>query len=371
MKISKISAYTCNQPLKIPFELASSGRIDHLVGVYVKIETDEGFAGFGEVRGNCHYFTGDIPESVVNAVKMIAPRLIGKDPENRVLLHQLIESTIVGNMAAKDAIDCAVYDLCGKIEGKPVWQILGGKIHDILPSEENIPFMSVEEAQENARRIIAQGSRFIKVRVGHPSLQYDLDRVKAIWEVICDSGYKDEIVYSADANRAWDTWTAIRAINMIREYGVTIIEQPMWFESPTQCRILKDNISMQLFGDESIATVNDFVKWSELGIIDGIHIKLIKCGGITNAVRLMHLCEAHGIAYMIGGMDEGMLAVAQAVAVAATADTTLFEVHGHTRIGKDPVSGLRVDGSFVHVPDGPGFGVEVDESALTLRAVID
>ena len=366
MKITKATVYTCKQPLKIPFRHASSGLVDHLDGVYVKLESDEGVAGFGEVRGNCSYFTGDTTNAVVATIsERIAPSLIGLDPLNINQCHLAMENSVVGNKAAKAACDAAVYDLAGKLLNQPVWQLLGGKLHDSLASEENIPFMSVEEAETLAAQIIQNGSRFIKVRVGADNFQYDLDRVSAVWKVIQESGKAGEIVYSVDANQAWKVGDAIRRINKLAEYGVTIVEQPMKYNSPLRLMELKRSCPVKLFGDESVATVEDLVRYIELGAIDGIHIKLIKCGGINNAVRLMHLAEAHEVEFMIGGMDEGMMAVAAAVQCAAVANTNLFEVHGHLRIREDPTTGLEAEGSVVKVPDGPGLGVEVDEKKLT------
>ena len=366
MKITKATVYTCKQPLKIPFRHASSGLVDHLDGVYVKLESDEGISGFGEVRGNCSYFTGDTTNAVVATIcERIAPALIGKDPLNLNQCHLDMERSVVGNTAAKAACDAALYDLAGKLQNQPVWQLLGGKLHDTLTSEENIPFMTVEEAETLAQQIIQNGSRFIKVRVGAPDFQYDLDRVSAVWKVIQQSGKANEIVYSVDANQAWTVGEAIQRINKLAEQGVTIVEQPMKYNSPLRLAELKRSCPVQLFGDESVATVEDLVRYIELGAIDGIHIKLIKCGGIYNAVRLMHLAEAHEIQYMIGGMDEGMMAVAAAVQCAAVANTQLFEVHGHLRIAEDPTTGLEAEGSVVKVPDGPGLGVQIAEEKLT------
>lgn len=370
MKIEKVSVYTCPQPLKIPFTHASSGYIDHLDGVYVCLEA-EGVKGWGEVRGNCSYFTGDTTGAVVSSiVTTIAPKLVGLDAENLNVLHDIISRSIVGNLAAKDACDSAAYDLCGKLQNKPAWSLLGGKRHDILPSEENIPFMPVDQAEALARQILTQGSRFIKVRVGGKSLRYDIERVSAVWNVIRESGFADDVVFSVDANCAWDTRSAIRNINELAKYGVTIVEQPVRFDSVSQLRELKASIPTKLFGDESVASIEDFVRWTDLGLIDGVHIKLIKCGGITNAIRLTHLAEAHHISYMIGSMDEGMMAIAAAVAVGAVSNTDLFEVHGHVRIANDPTTGLIVRGSNVLVPNTPGLGVQVDESRLTLCAEI-
>ena len=366
MKIIEASVYTCAQPLKIPFRHASSGLVTNLDGVYVKLTAEDGTYGFGEVRGNCSYFTGDTTGAVVSTIcTAIAPKLVGLEAENLNRIHQVIENSVVANTAAKDACDCAAYDLAGKLAGKPVYELLGGKLNDTLPSEENIPFMSVEEAKNRAAEILDSGCRFVKVRVGADDFGYDKSRVKAVWEVICDRGLEGEVVYSVDANQAWTARDAIRNINRLVDYGVSIVEQPVKYNSPIRLKELKDNCPVKLFGDECVATVEDFARYIEMGAIDGIHIKLIKCGGISNAVKLMTLAKAHEIDFMIGGMDEGMMAVAAAVQCGAIAETKLFEVHGHVRIKEDPTSGLVVDGSIVKVPDGPGLGVTVDEGKLT------
>lgn len=365
MKIEKIQLFTCKMPLKIPFQHASSGLITELEGVFVKLCTDENVCGYGEVRGNCSYFTGDTTGSVLATIReCIAPKLKGKDPLCINELHQVIESSVISNSAAKAACDIAVFDLAGKIQNQPVHHLLGGKINSYLQSEENIPFMSAFEAEILAKKIIAEGSRFIKVRVGAKNFAYDLERISAVWNVIKESGLSNEILFSVDANQAWGVRDAIIRINQLAEFGVTIVEQPIQFNSIIRLKQLKENCKIKLFGDESVSTVNDFVRFCEMGVLDGIHIKLIKCGGISNAIRLMHLAEAYEIEYMIGGMDEGMMAVAAAVHCAAVANTNLFEVHGHLRILEDPSSGLKCNGSIVQVPDAPGLGIIIDEAKL-------
>ena len=290
MKIIEASVYTCAQPLKIPFRHASSGLVTNLDGVYVKLTAEDGTYGFGEVRGNCSYFTGDTTGAVVSTIcTAIAPKLVGLEAENLNRIHQVIENSVVANTAAKDACDCAAYDLAGKLAGKPVYELLGGKLNDTLPSEENIPFMSVEEAKNRAAEILDSGCRFVKVRVGADDFGYDKSRVKAVWEVICDRGLEGEVVYSVDANQAWTARDAIRNINRLVDYGVSIVEQPVKYNSPIRLKELKDNCPVKLFGDECVATVEDFARYIEMGAIDGIHIKLIKCGGISNAVKLMTL----------------------------------------------------------------------------------
>jgi L-alanine-DL-glutamate epimerase-like enolase superfamily enzyme len=208
------------------------------------------------------------------------------------------------------------------------------------------------------------GCRFIKLRVGATRFADDLARVDAAWQVIRQKNMADSVTLSVDANQAWNIRNALDRITALAKYGVTIVEQPVHFDSVDRLLELKRRCPIKLFGDEGAAGLADITKLIELGAVDGVHIKLIKCGGITNAVRIMHLAEAHGIDYMVGGMDEGMLAVAAAVHCAAVADTDLFELHGHMRIAQDPSTGLCSQGSFVEVPRGPGFGITVDTAKL-------
>lgn len=368
MKITKVEVFTCPQPLKIPFTHASSGLVTHLEGVYVRLNSDCELTGIGEVRGNCSYFTGDTTGAVVSTiVTRIAPALLGKDPRNINVLNRAIENSVVGCYGAKAACDAAVYDLAGRIAGVPVYELLGGKIRDDVVSEENIPFMSVEKAQDLAESILDGGCRFVKMRVGSPRFADDLERVSAVWEIIGKRGLRGDVTFSVDANQSWRATDAVGYVNRLAEMGVTIVEQPFPFNSIDRLLEFRRNCPIKLFGDEAATDIASVTRLIELNAVDGIHIKLIKCGGIYNAVRLMHLAEAHGIDYMIGGMDEGMLAVTAAVHCAAVANTDLFEVHGHLRIANDPTSGLVAAGSVVRVPDGPGLGVTVDESALRLE----
>ena len=368
MLIKSVAVYECLQPLKTPFTLASSGLIDHLNGIYVKLDTCEGIYGIGEVRGNCEYFTGDTPEAVIaTSSNIIAPRMLGHDPQNINEMHEVIEKCIVGNKAAKCACDCAVYDLAAKIAEVPVSKFLGGKRRDVIVSEENIPFMSVSEARALAHKYLADGSRFIKVRVGADDFSYDVNRVSAVWNEICASGFANEVVYSVDANNTWQLNEVVHKVNELSKFGVSIVEQPCSFYPVRKINEIKKQCPVKIFGDEEAATLEDVVRLNECGIIDGFHLKLIKCGGITNAVKLMSYAAANGLEYMVGGMDEGMLAVAAAAQCAAIAETDMFELHGYQRIGKDPTSGLKTEGSKLKVPEKNGLGVDVDESMLTKR----
>ena|GEM_PF-581162 len=365
MHINRAVIYQNNLPLKIPFKHASSGYIDSLEEIYLKLEADDGTVGFGEVRGNCSYFTGDTTEAVIATLKSaILPVLFEIDLTNINQTHDKIENAIVGNMASKAIADIAIYDLISKYYGLPLWNLLGGARKMRLPTEENIPFCSLEETRKNAKALLDDGCRFIKVRVGLKPFQKDVERVKAVYEVVKQLHLESETEIAIDANQSWETKEALVNIKVLQQYGLKIVEQPVPAKHADSLRMLHENLDVKIFADEAVFSVDDLVNLINENAIDGLHIKLIKSGGIYNAVRMMDIAEAHHLSYMVGGMDEGMLAVAAAVQCGAVSRTNLFELNGHCRIKEDPCSGLEVSHSTVMVPTGIGLGIHVNEKQL-------
>lgn len=351
-------------PLKEPFEHATSGKISELEEIFVKLETEDGHTGYGEVRGNCMYFTGDCTKSVEAVLEnVILPGILRMDIHNRNQILDKVSGIIVGNTAAKAAVDIAVYDLAAKLKGVPVYELLGGKRNQSLATEENIPFCSVEETIRRTREIAAAGCKFIKVRVGLKPFSKDIDRLKAIADTLKEMNIFD-VELAIDANQAWNPKEALYRIDRLYEYGVRIVEQPVPAKDLLGLKYVKDHTKAKIFADEAVFTAEDFMLAIRENAIDGVHIKLIKSGGITNAMKMVTLAEANDMTYMIGGMDEGMMAVAAAVQCAAAAKASYHELDGHRRIAEDVTSGLVVENAKVQVSDAPGLGVTIDESKL-------
>lgn len=370
--IKRATVFRKNLQLKDPFRHASSGSVTQLEEVYLKLETSDGYTGYGEVRGNCGYTTGDSAESIVATLeKYLLPVIINKELNLNSVLNEL-EKAVVGNNAAKALCDVALHDLVGKTYDIPVFSMLGGKVNDLLPSERNIPFCSLEETKNLTRRYLDSGCRFIKIRVGLASFEDDAARVAVVREMVSEQNLASKVELGIDANQAWSTKEAVRKIEQLSKYGITLVEQPIPASSPVaQLRFVRNSTGLEVIADESARTLNDVALLAEGRAVDGIHIKLSKCGGIRNALRMMHVAEAHSLSYMIGGMDEGMMAVAAAVQCAAVANTTLFELFNHVRIEGDPTSGVEIIGGSIRVPQGPGLGVTIRESELVKVAQLE
>ena len=370
MKIKEIRIFRIDLPLSTPFQHSSSGQVTALEEVVAAIQTDTGIVGYGEVRGNCTYVTGDTPDRVVAAANFLAPLLIGESLEDFASLIQRMEQAIVGNSGAKALLDIALHDAYGRAHDIPVSTILGGRVNSRLPTDASVPFAPPEEAGELARSAVKEGFAVIKVRVGkNPA--YDEARLAAVRGVMDSEPGGSKILLSADANGAWNPKDAVRMLSQWEKYRLSVIEQPVGAHDIDGLRFVRENVPIPVMADESAKGPGEVMELIGRKAVDMLHFKLIKAGGFTPLRTMMSIAEASGIPYMIGQMDEGMLATAAAVQAGAASNAELFEVHGYKRVASQPFKGLEMRNGSMIVPDGSGLGVEVDESAMNCVKVIN
>ena len=346
-----------------PFQHASSGLVDALQEVVASVRTDTGVIGYGEVRGNCTYVTGDTPDRVVAAASVLAPLLVGEPLEEIAPLLERMDRAIVGNSAAKALLDIALHDGLAKAWGIAVATLLGGKHADALPTDDSVPFSLPEEAARKARAAVRDGYRIIKVRVGL-GLEKDEARLTAIREAIDTEPEGGEVILAADANGCWQPKEAIGYLRRWEKYRMGWIEQPVGSENIEGLRLVRENVAIAVMADESAKGPREVLRLVEEGAVDMLHFKLIKAGGFVPLRAMGAIADAAGIPYMIGQMDEGMLATAAAVHAGAASNARHFEIHGYKRVATQPFKGLEVRRGAMVVPKVPGLGVEVDEAAL-------
>jgi len=364
VRITEVAIFRVDLPLTDPFEHASSGRITALEEVVAAVRTDGGVVGWGEVRGNCSYVTGDTADRVVAVASKLSPLLLDHQLDRISALHARLNRAIVGNTAAKALLDIAVHDAAARALGVSVATLLGGLVRDRLPTDASVPFAPPDQAAVQARRAVQEGFRVIKVRVGL-GLERDEARLTAVREAIDREPEGGEVVMAADANGTWLPKQAVGYLRRWERYRLGWMEQPVAAEDIDGLRFVRDHTSIPVMADESAKGPREVLELVEHDAIDLLHFKLIKAGGLTPLRAMMAIAEAAGKPYMIGQMDEGMLATAAAVQAAAASSAQYFEVHGYVRVGRQPFRGLEAAGGAMLVPKGPGLGVEVDERALT------
>lgn len=364
--IVAIDVFRADLPLADPFEHASSGRIEKLEEIVVKITAEDGVSGYGEMRGNVPYVTGETPGRLLAAVNdILAPQLIETGLRSSAEVSAWMDRAIVANATAKAVLDLAMHDLSAKRLGVPVQVLLGGGAMQAVRFHGTLPFCPPEEAAVQAQRYLDNGVTKIKVRVGLKPHHRDVERLEAIRNTVDAHPAGAEALLAVDANQAWSAKEAISVLRTLERSGLSWVEQPVPAGDFDGMKAVKDAIDVPVIADESCATPQDLLRLVAVGAVDGFHFKLAKAGGIRKLMGMIAIAEAAGLPYMIGQMDEGMLATAAGLHCAAASNPLSCELWGYQRVASQPFSGLTVDQGRMMFSPAAGFGVDVDESAMT------
>lgn len=364
--------YTVDLPLAEPFQHASSGLIDVLREVVVRLENEDGVVGWGEVRGNAQYVTGDTQGRLVATLReAVLPAVLGMPVRSIRLAHAAMNGAVRGNHGAKAAVDLAWHDLLGKALQIPVHQLLGGAVTDRIASDASVPFCAPEEAARRTASYLDAGFRFIKVRVGLEPFARDVERVGAVRETIDAHAAAAATTLAVDTNQGWSVKQAIVRLRGLSQFRLGWAEQPIRAADLVGLRTVREAVEVEIMADEACATPENLLSIIELRAADRCHFKLLKAGGLKPLLEMMALAEVAGLPYMIGQMDEGMLATAGALHAAAVGNAGSGEVWGFQRVGEQPFAGLEVRGGYLLIPETAGLGVAVDERGLTHVARIE
>jgi L-alanine-DL-glutamate epimerase-like enolase superfamily enzyme len=366
MRIRAISIFTVDLPLAQPFRHASSGLIDRLEQVVIKIETQEGHAGWAEVRGNAAYVTGDDRGRVLASLTgLLCPALLARPEISPATLGRLMDGIVAGNGPAKAALEIAAHDALARTLGAPLRHVLGAGNRASLAIHASLPFCPPEEAARTAIGYLDRGIRKIKLRVGLPRLDDDLARLDAVRDAIAGHEAADEVRIATGTNQGWSVKRAIDALRRFEAYDLAWAEQPVGAADLAGLSEVRQSTAIAVLADESCGTMTDLLRIIALRAADGVHLKLVKAGGVRALMAMVEVAEASGLPYVIGQMDEGTLATAAGLACAAAASPLSCELWGYQRVGAQPFSDLAMENGHVQLPAGPGLGITVDEAALT------
>jgi L-alanine-DL-glutamate epimerase-like enolase superfamily enzyme len=319
-----------------PFTISRETTVEEEV-LWVELALD-GVSGFGEAQPQAHY-----GESIEDAESFLeeAAEALGDDPFALEAIGLRL-GELPGNLAAKSAVDAALHDLCGKLVGRPVWQLLG--------LERGGPPTSwtiwLGDPDDMARRagLIDPRFRRLKLKLGGRD-GLDVQRVRAVRCVT-------DLPLQVDVNEYWELDEALDAVPELAALGVQYVEQPLPAGDPGGERLKRDS-PLPIYLDEDVHALPTVAECAERA--HGINIKLAKSGGIREAVRMVHAARALGLGVMLGCMIESGLGIAAAAHISSLCDH--LDLDGNLLVAEDPWPGLEfVDG--VQVPsDRPGLGV--------------
>ncbi len=358
MKIDRAEVFPVSIPLNHPYKDAN--RIErHSRDVVVKITEAGGAVGWG--AGSPRTFpTGETQVSAVKVLEeYLIPLLGGKDPFAIEAIHREMEAAIPFHFAAKSAIDCALYDLMGRILGQPVYNLLGGKVRDEMPSFDILPLESPGKTAEIAAAAREGGTMAFKVKMNR-DIKTSVERVRAVRETVGEG-----IMLVVDANATWTPKLAVSVCAMIEEFDITMVEQPVPGHDLEGMEFITRNTRVRIGADESMRP-DYMAELMRRRAADVVNIKVNREGGLLPCKKAAALAEANGIEGLCGSVIQGALIDAAAAHLFASTPAIVYNESGKAPAwhDEDIVSGFRVEKGMVKVPEGPGLGVEINEEAL-------
>jgi o-succinylbenzoate synthase len=354
MKITNIKIGRISVPLRTPFKTALR-TVSSVEDIIVEIHTDTGNIGFGEAPPT-GVITGDTTGGIIGAIEdHIKKAIVGMKIENFEELMLKLQSCVLKNTSAKAAVDIALYDLYGQLYGAPLYKLLGGYRKEIT-TDITISVNEPEEMAKDSLEAIKRGYSTLKIKVGQDSIK-DMERMKAIRQAI---GY--DVKLRIDANQGWKPKEAVNILRKMEDAGLQIefVEQPVLAHDVDGLKFVTDNVYIPVLADESVFSPMDALTILQRRAADFINIKLMKTGGIYNALKICSLAEMYGVQCMIGCMLEAKVSVTAAVHLAcAKSIITKIDLDGPVLCSEDPVNGGAIfTGSKIMLTDEPGLGIK-------------
>jgi L-Ala-D/L-Glu epimerase len=294
--------------------------------------------GRGEAAPNVRY--GESAETVTEALRALAPVLEG-DLRHFHHLSEQLEAALPGNPSAKAALDMALHDLAGQRLGAPLYRMLG-------LDPERMPLTSfsigIDEPEVLARKVReAEPYPVLKVKLGAQAVRETFGAVRAVTSK----------PVRVDANEAWGPQEALEYIKWLAGQGVELVEQPLPAADVEGARWLRERSPLPLVADEALLGASDVPRLAEG--YHGINVKLQKCGGLREALRIIHTARACGLKIMLGCMVETSLGIAAAAHLGPLVDW--LDLDGNLLIAADPFRGHPVVGGRIRLNEEPGVGV--------------
>jgi L-Ala-D/L-Glu epimerase len=329
------------EPLRLtlhePFTI-SRGTATAAENLIVTLSSD-GVTGIGEAAPDEHY--GEFAGTVEAYLGRLQDVLRGDVPPITAL-HALLEEVARLNPAAKAAVDMAAYDLLGKRLGAPVYELLGIDRDQAPRTSFTLGIDTPEVMARKARE--ARGYPILKVKVGTESDEANLDAIR--------QEHPDAII-RVDANTAWGPKEAVDRIERLARFDLEFVEQPVKGHDLEGLGYVTSHVSVPVITDESCVVPSDVAKVAPY--VDGINIKLMKCGGIYPALQMITIARGLGLKVMMGCMIESSLAITAAAHLSPLLDYA--DLDGQLLIDDDPFQGVTVEDGRLILPTGPGLGV--------------
>jgi muconate cycloisomerase len=361
-------------PARVPFResfVIGSGAVGSAGSagqhVFVRLETNDGAVGWGEVRA-LPSWSFETVESITGTIRgYLAPLLIGRSPfeVNRIsasISERLAPAVSHGHPFARAAVEIALHDLAGRLAGVPVHALLGGKVRDRVPLTYALS-IDAPEAMAAAAAGARECSSF-KVKIAG-DVGLDLERVRAV------AAARPDAELWLDANQSYSPARLSQLLGVLPWLPrLFCIEQPVRSADWFGLRQARERSPLPLAVDEGCFSAFDVARLARMDAAELVVLKVCKSGGLRECLRSAAVAEANGMGLLGSGLTESGVGFTASVHLFATLPTLLPpELNGVQFLESMWAAGLRLEGAEVLVPDAPGLGIEVDEEAIRAHAL--
>jgi len=363
--IARVETARLDYPLVGEFKFFKGGARPSVV---VRLTDDAGRQGWGQ-SVPVETWTYETVESVETTLRAyLAPAMLGADPADPASVHERMERAIrpsfsVGQPLAKAAIDLACYDLSGKQSGRSVGELLGGAKCEEVKLSWTVQSPTLDGAEVLLAQGRDQGYSSYNVKLGHPQTpQYDAELIRMVRRFAPDG------FHWADANTSYDLDTALAMTPKLADAGFAAIESPLPPNRIRDYQALRRQGAVPVLMDEGIVSPVETAEFIALGMMDGIAMKVARCGGLWHASRIVRQLEEGGLALFASGLTDPEWSLAASIHLFAAAGLTRpAALNGPQYLAgrgtNDPA--FRAVRDVIRVPAGPGLGVAIDERAAS------
>lgn len=324
-------------PLRI-----SRGEITGGENLFVAL-SEGGLTGWGEMAPGATEGAASMAEGQAQLQAFCAGGLRGA-------IHDIwAEARAAGvGACALAALDMAMWDLRAKQAGMPLYRLLGLARRGVVSSL-TVGINPPELMRARVPLLLERGARALKIKLGNPD---GIEADKALFAAVHEAAAGSGAVLRVDANGGWSLEDARHMMGWLAERGVEYIEQPLAQGAEDQLPALFKDRALPLFVDESCHFSGDIPGLAHC--VDGVNLKLMKCGGITEALRIVATARAHGLKTMIGCMGESSISIAAGASLSALFD--YIDLDSHLNLDPDPASGAPFINGVTLPADRPGHG---------------
>ncbi|GAA1710410.1 mandelate racemase/muconate lactonizing enzyme family protein [Fodinicola feengrottensis] len=353
MTITEVRVHQVSVPLHTPWVTAVR-RTEVVESLLVEIVDADGRSGWGEGVATWKITGDSLPGMAAAVAGPLAEAVTGRDPADLDDLCRAVGTAVVGNTAAKAAVDCALHDLAAVRLGVPLSQLLGAAPR-LMPTDVTLALGPVAEMAEAAGQRVAEGFRVLKVKVGGDPVE-DLHRLVAIRKAAGPG-----TVIRLDANQGWTAREAVRIVSQLEDadLGIELVEQPVPAGDLDGLAFVSARVSTPVAADETVWSPADLVEIVRRRAADVVNIKLAKSGGLRPARGLVAVAEASGVQVMVGSMMESHVGIGAAASLAAVTRTPYaVDLDAAWWLKHSPVTGgPSYEGPDLRLAAAPGLGI--------------